>query len=289
MGKRKKTKVNSLSTSDSKQDISTSISKSATIITNDNNNDYDDIDINNNIDNGITSSSIPKPSPFGGANSMVEAVAETSRKKVNLQKLNNNIIDNDTTSSSISKPSPLGGGNAMVKSFKEAARKKKNLQKMSSSGSITSLCSPKRNRSNNHDDANNKERINTNHLRRGSTYASIVVNILDCELFRVNETITTNNNVQKQRKLTTLFPIAHKAPVYQLTTRRNKPYPKQIVHTFTNNILSSTSFEILEHEEISDENSTAELDPIITKHQPPTSTSRIAKLLLFIHQVTPKR
>ena len=86
MGIPKKKKVVSLSTSDPKQDISTSVSKSAPIITNNNNNnnnnDYDDIDTNNNIDNGIASSSISKPSPFGGGNAMVEAVSEATRKKI---------------------------------------------------------------------------------------------------------------------------------------------------------------------------------------------------------------
>ena len=84
MGKPKKKKVVSLFNSDPKQDISASVSKSATIITNNNNNnnDYDDIDTNNNIDNGIISSSISKPSPFGGGNAMVEAVAEATRKKI---------------------------------------------------------------------------------------------------------------------------------------------------------------------------------------------------------------
>ena len=162
----------------------------------------------------------------------------------------------------------------MAEAVAEAARKKANLQKLSSSGSITSLHSPKSNRSNNnHDDTNNKERINTNQLRRGFTHVSIAANILDCDLFRVNETIITNNNIQKQRKLTTFFPIVHQAPVSHLTTRRDKAYPKQIVHAFTNDILPSTPIMILEHEEIIDENSTAELDPFITKHQPPTPTS----------------
>ena len=149
-----------------------------------------------------------------------------------------------------------------------------------SSWLCSSLHSPKSNRSNNnHDETNNKERINTNQLRRRFTHASTAANTLDCDLFRVNETITPNNHIQKQRKLTTFFPIAHQAPVSHLTTRSDKAYPKQIVHAFTNDILPSTSIAILEHEEIIDENSAAELDSFITKHQPPTPTStmRIGK------------
>ena len=274
MGTPKKKKVVSLSTSDSKQDISASVSKSALIINNNNNNnDYDDIDTNNNTDNGITSSSISKPSPFGGGNSMVEAAAETARKKASLQKLNNNNIDNDITSSSISTPCPFGDGNAMAEAVTEAARKKANLQKLSCSGSITSLYSPKSNSNNSHDDNNNKERTNTNQLRRGFAHASITANTLDCNLFRVNETITTNNSIQKQRKLTTFFPIVHQAPVSHLTTRRDTAYPKQIVHAFTNGIILSIPIAILEHEgHTIVENSTAEPDPFITKHQSPIPT-----------------
>ena len=207
-GKPNKKKVDSLYTSTSKQDNSASVSKSATIITNNNNNEYDNINTNNNIDNGITSSSISKPSPFGGGNAMVEAVAKATRKKANLQKRNNNNIDNDITSSSNTKPNLFESGNAMAAAVTKAAGKKANLQKLSSSGSITSLHCPKSNKSNNnHDDTNNKERINTNQLRRGVTHASIAVNTLDYDPFRVNETITTNNNLQKQRKHTTFFQL----------------------------------------------------------------------------------
>ena len=60
-----------------------------------------------------------------------------------------------------------------------------------------------------------------------------------------------------------------------MTPKRDKDFPKQIVYTFTNGIIPKLPIAILEHEEISDENSTAEPNSFLTNHQPPTRTSTV--------------
>ena len=97
-----------------------------------------------------------------------------------------------------------------------------------------------------------------------------------CDLFRVNETLKVKNNIQKQRKLTTFFPIVHQAPVSHLTTRIDTVSPNNIVHASINGIIPSIPIAILEHEEHNiDENSTTEPDPLLTKHQSPITTSTV--------------
>ena len=99
---------------------------------------------------------------------------------------------------------------------------------------------------------------------------------MDCDLFRVNETLTTTNNIKKQRTLTTFFPIVRQAPVSHLTTRIDTSHPKHTVHVFTSGILPSIPIAILEHEKHTiDDNSTVEPDSLITKHQSPIPTSTV--------------
>ena len=95
---------------------------------------------------------------------------------------------------------------------------------------------------------------------------------MECDLFSVNEPLTTKTIVQKQGKLTNFFPIVHQSPVSNLTVRIDMAYPNYLVDASTKGTIPGNSIAILEHEEHNiDEESTAEYDPLLTN---PSSTNR---------------